>query len=311
MYYFYGEEDYLIDKEVEQIINQNPNYKVIKFNPEIDVNDIINQISSFDLFNQNKILIFRNSPYLLKTKSVEQQTIINSLMIKANSTIVIFTSRKIDNKDNNLLFDYLTKNAKQAFEIKKLDDKKIELYVKDKIKSLNASISEMDLHYFLSKMPSKLNLIMDEIEKLVSLDPIISRVNIDDLIHKHNLGTAFDFINAFQDHSRENIIKRYNEKINYGESIAFLINQISSTLILCSQIHSLKMSNHSNSEIEKILNKHSFVIKKNIEFLNREGYESICKYIDQLAEIDIQIKEGKISYSIAFEKFLLDFIKHV
>lgn len=311
MYYFYGDEEYLIEQEIEKIVNQYSSYKVIKLNSEIDFNDLINQISSFDLFNQNRIIILKNNSYLIKSSIEQKKALINSLQVKPDSTIIIFTSIKVEKKANDILINFLIENAKQSIEIKKLDDKKIELYVRDRIKSLNASISDIDLYYFLSKMPSKLNLIMDEIDKLVSLDPIISKTNIDDLIYKYNLGKAFDFINAFHERSRENIIQKYNEKINYGESISFLINQISSTLILCSQIYSLQKSGYSNSEIEQELNKHSFVIKKHIDFLHKVDFQSICHYIDDLARIDMQIKYGKINDAIAFEKFLLDFIKYI
>ena len=67
--------------------------------------------------------------------------------------------------------------------------------------------------------------------------------------------------------------------------------------------------NFSNQDIEKIMNKHSFVIKKNMEFLDYIGYKKIVLYTNLISEIDQKIKKNEVDEKIAFERFLLEIIK--
>lgn len=67
--------------------------------------------------------------------------------------------------------------------------------------------------------------------------------------------------------------------------------------------------NFSNQDIEKIMNKHSFVIKKNMEFLDYVGYKKIVLYTNLISEIDQKIKKNEVDEKIAFERFLLEIIK--
>ncbi len=311
MYYFYGNEDYLIDQEIKSIIKQNKDHVVIRTNFNNDIDEIVKQISTFNLFENNKIIIFQNFPYLINASEKEQELILDSLRSKINSTIVIFTNNKVNQKtkSNNKIVDFLKKQA-ICKEFNELNNKQIIQFVKEQINFHKASISEIDLIYFLSKIPNKLNLIINELDKLISLDLNISRTNIDDLVQKYNLTSIFDFINYFQANDFENIFRIYYEKLSYGESITSFINQIANNLDLCSQIYSLKKSSKSLKEMETILNKHQFVIKKCIDFLNNIGYSKIKKYLKIIENIDLSIKSGTINDKIIFERFLLEILNN-
>ena len=308
MYYIFGNEEYLIENKIKEIIDKNDSSSVLRFNSELKINEIINQISTFSLFDSSRILIFNNFPYITKSTDNEVNAIIKSLNFKPSSTIVIFTSEKINEKNkDNKLFHFLKEKAK-CFEFNELSDKEITQIVKEKIHSYGATISDIDLFYFLSKVPNKLSFIMNELEKLISLDKNISKSNIDDLVQKYDLGSTFDFINSFHTGNVELLFKSYYEKLNHGETIQTFINQITNVLEICSRIFSLKKLGKSVKEIENIIGKHSFVVKKNIEFLESVGYTKINKYLNMISNLDTKIKNGLIDEKIGFERFLLETI---
>lgn len=308
MFYIVGEEDFLINRKINEIA-KDKNLKIHSFNSDITLNELLNQIANLSLFEDKKIVVFKDCSFLSSTNSEEFSLIINTLECKPDSTTVIFVSQKSNDKGKkNDLVLYLEKNA-QCFEFKLLDDKQIYQFTNKFIKQENATISEFDLIYLLSRIPKKLSVITNEVLKLIALDRNITKNNIDDLVQKYDLSSAFEFINSFQDNDIENIFKTYYNKINQGESIQTLIGQITNVLELCSQIYSLKKSNYSLDDIEKKLNKHSFVIKKNNDFLNSIGYEKISHYLKEIAQLDIKIKSGLIDEKIGFEHFLLQLIR--
>lgn len=309
MYFIYGDESYLIEKKVQEIIKQNNLAKVISFNNDIKLGEIINQISSFSLFDSSRLLIFRDLSYFQINKNEEAEALIKSLRFKPSSTTIIFTSSKINEKSPTIFTKYLLENV-QTFKFDNLSDKEILNITKQEIIKHGATISDVDLFYFLSKIPNSLTIIINEIEKLVVLDKNISRTNIDESIQKYSVGSAFDFINSFNSGNTEMLFKSYYEKISHGETIQNLIGQITNVLELCSRIYSLKQSKHTDKEIEQILGKHSFVIKKNLEFLNFIGYKKICNYLNMISEIDTKIKSGLLDEKIGFERFLLETTKN-
>ncbi len=309
MYYFSGNEDYLIEDKIKEIVEKNKNdYSVHFFNSETKIQDVVNQISSLSLFDPNRIIVFSKLNCLNgKVSFDEAQQIIQSLKFKPNTTIVIFTSESIKENQANEIVKFLWGNA-TCFKFNELSDKQIKEFVSKKINDLGATISEMDLFYLLSKLPNKLSIIMNEVEKLVLLDLNISRSNIDDLIQKYDLSSTFDFVNAFQDNDVDKLFKTYYEKIEQGESIQSLIGQISSTLEICSRIYSLKKMDYNLKMIEEQLQKHAFVVKKNNELLGTLGYKKVALYLDKLTKLDADIKHGLVDEKIGFEKFLLETI---
>ena len=66
---------------------------------------------------------------------------------------------------------------------------------------------------------------------------------------------------------------------------------------------------YSNEKISNLLKKHIFVIKKNSDLLKIISYPRLQKYLKDLAELDIKIKENKIDEKIGFESFLLNVIR--
>lgn len=306
MYFIYGDENYLINEKINEIIQNNKNKfpNVIKFS-DIDFIDVLNQINSFSLFEKEKIIVFDLYFLINKFSEKEIDFLIKNLDKKTSSILIIF---KLNKKINNKMVDYLKNNAK-SYEFNELKSEELTNFIKNKIKEQEADISDIDLIYFLSKLPNKLSIIMSELNKLITIDKNISKFNIDEIVQYHKISNVFEFINSFYEKNCDKLFKIYYEKINFGESIQSLMGQISSVLDNCSRIYSLLKLNYSIEKIEKIINKHSFVIKKNIELLNLFGYKKIYKYLNILSELDENIKQGKIDEKIGFERFLLEVIK--
>ena len=65
MYYFYGNEDYLIDQEIEFIIKNNKDHTVVRSNNNNDINEIVKQISAINLFENNKKPAVKVAGFLL------------------------------------------------------------------------------------------------------------------------------------------------------------------------------------------------------------------------------------------------------
>lgn len=308
MYFIYGEEQYLIDRKIQEIISKAPNSKVLFLDKNVSLNDAINEISTISIFESRKVVIFKNLHLLTKSQPKEIKSLISSLKSIPSSNEIVFVLEQNIPKGINPLINFLNENSKQI-ECNKLKEKELNLFAKEYIKARGGSISEVNLFYFLSKVPNKLIIVINELEKLLLIDPTITKENIDKSVPKYETINAFDFINSFSEQNTDLIFKYYYDSINSGESIGNLINQISSTLDLTNSIHSYKMLGKSNAQIAEELGKHIFVIQKNEKLLTLVGYSKIKQYIKDLSTLDTNIKTGKINEKIGFELFLLNLIK--
>lgn len=308
MFFIYGNEPFLINNKVSEIIKKHPNHKIIELNSLTSLNELVNELVSFSIFDDNKLIVVKNSIFLDKNNKSTNEMIINALSFIPESTIIIFTYDKQNSKQKNELFNYLLKNSK-CFEFNELNDKEMTKFVKDKVSELGGFINDVNLVYLLTKLPNKLTIINNELEKLISFDKNITKTNIDNLVPKYEQSKIFDFINSFNDRNIDKMFEIYHEKINQGESVLILIKQIINVLDLCSQIHSYKHLNYSENDIANELNKHIFIIKKNNNLLTKISYKKVSYYIEMLAKLDMDIKTYKIDENIGFENFLIQIMK--
>ena len=309
IYFVYGEEKYLVEQKVNQIIKQEKLLEEpVFFNVEAKLAAVIDEIVTFGLFNRKKVVVLQNFYLLQKSEATEIKVLIQNLQLKPKETIVIFVWPMSINNHKNALITFLTNHA-TCFEFAFLSDKELKLYVKSWLKEKQAMMSDANIHYFLAKIPHQLIFVVNELEKLALYTKQIERFVIDDFVTKYEINKAFDFINAFYEQDLERLFRIYYEKLNQGENIHGLIGQITNTLEICSQIYSYQKQGYRNERIAKELNKHPFVIKKNADLLHLISYENVKFYLLQLAHLDQQIKTNQIDEKIGFEHFLLNLVQ--
>ncbi|MGL5590622.1 MAG: DNA polymerase III subunit delta [Metamycoplasmataceae bacterium] len=308
MYFIYGEELFLIEKEIKKILKANEGAKPMFFDAESSIYDVLNEINTFSIFEDKKIIILKNFNLLTKSNSAYDQELINSIINKNENCILIFAFSDIKPKSPSTLFKYLLDNAK-VIEVKKYSNAKLGGIIQKIVQSKGGTILNINAILLSVKLPNDLNLIISEIDKLLLENKEITKDMIKNSIAKYHSNNIFEFINSFQESDASGLFRAYKEKIDNGESIVNLISQLSNALILCSNIYSYKASNMRIEEIADKLKIHIFRVKKANELLNTMGIEKIKKIIQMLSDLDSNIKTGKIDEVIGFEKLLLEIIR--
>ncbi|MGL5205439.1 MAG: DNA polymerase III subunit delta [Metamycoplasmataceae bacterium] len=308
MYFIYGEELFLIDKEIKKILKSNEGAKPIFFDAESSIYDVLNEINTFSIFDDKKIIILKDFNLLTKSNTAYDQELINSINNKNESCILIFAFSSSKPKSPSTLFRYLLDNAK-VIEIKKYSNAELSGIIQKIVDSKGGTILNINAILLSVKLPNDLNLIIREIDKLLLENSEITKDMIKNSIAKYHSNNIFEFINSFQESDASGLFRAYKEKIDNGESIVNLISQLSNALILCSNIYSYKASNMRIEEIANKLKIHIFRVKKSNELLNTMGIEKIKKIIQMLSDLDSNIKTGKIDEVIGFEKLLLEIIR--
>lgn len=312
MYLLYGLEKYLIDEEIKKIItsNQVESININKYNlEETSLENILDDASTISLFQNNKVIIVENSyifaaPGGKKTPEQNIEQLIKYLEHYNPDTILIFTlnKEKIDTRKK------IVSMFKQNGVIKEFNTiLNINEWVSNQIKPY--SISREDIQFLINRVGSNLNLLTKEIEKLKTYKSggtTITSEDIEQLTHKNIDLDIFKLIDSILSSQKKESLECLEEMIKYGEEPIAIIIILANQFRIMYQAKSLLKKGYSEREIANILEVHEFRIKKALEKGRKYDNQKILMKLEELADLDYQIKSGQIDKNIGLELFILN-----
>ncbi|MGZ9413475.1 DNA polymerase III subunit delta [Mycoplasma sp. 480] len=307
MYFFYGNEQFLINREIKKIISKLPNHK-ITICSGISFDQLLEKIDSKDIFINEEVLVIKDTDLFLNPEVNKLIDLLNSIKINKEKVIIFscFFEKKERKIINSSLFKFLLSNSFHK-ELNKIDIKEKNEYIKKIIKAKKGEISELDLIYLASLLPNDLMFISKEIDKLLIYNTVITKTSIQKLVFLTDLDNDFALINSLSNLNIEEIWKVYKEKTLEGFSINNLIGQIFSFFNVLFQVIHFDNKKISEKELAEKIKIHPFRIKKAKEFLknNRKDEKYVFNIIKKLSELDFLIKSGKMQEKEGFETFLI------
>lgn len=312
MYLFYGLEKYLIDEEIKKIIkaNQVDSININRYNLENTlIEEIIEDASTISLFQDKKIIIVDNA-YIFGSsgnKKILEQNIdklINYIENSNPSSILIFNLNK-DKIDTRKKVVTLIKKygiVKEFNEITNIND-----WVLEQIKPY--TINRNDIVYLISRVGSNLNILSKEIEKIkIYKDDIkqITKEDIQKLTHKNIDLDIFKLIDSILSARKKEALECLEEMVKYGEEPIAIIIMLANQIRIMYQSKTLIKKGYSEREIANILEIHEYRVKKALEKANKYDSKTILNKLEDLADLDYQIKSGLIDKNVGLELFILN-----
>ncbi len=306
-YLIYGLDDFLINNEVNKIIKSEKieDINISRYDLTIDsLKDIIDDALTMSLFADKKVIIITNCLYFNRVKCDEKdlslfEDYINNpnpatIMIIINHNESIDSTKKVTKaiKKNGKVIELVETNTsiivKKLFDGYKIDADAIKLLI-------NRVGEDIDI---LAMEVEKLKAYKIE-DKIITKDDIISCsiFNIDMDI--------FKFIDNIINKDKENALKVYYELLKNNEEPIKIIALLASKFRLMYQASVLNKKRLSNNEIAAILNIHAYPVKLAIQASSKYNDTLLISYIKALANLDEDIKTGKIEPKLGLELFIL------
>lgn len=305
MKFIFGEESYLIAKELNKI-KKNIGLDPIIYNDLSSIEDIISEINTISLFSEKKLIFLKN--IIAFKKDSEAKILIKELknLDEENNILVFVFEGNIIQK--NIFYQYLQKNAKTII-CNKISDRDLPKTIREIVQSQGGNISASASISLANKVPNDLRLIMKEISKLLLETNNITKENIETSVGDYQNDNIFALSNALTSNSYLEIIKAYNEKINKGEEITVIISQIASIFNLVYKVMIYQKAGYKIQEIADDLKIHKFRIQKALDIIYSRNELKIKNIIDKLANLDNNIKTGIIDPKIGMDNLILELIK--
>ncbi|MDD3453430.1 MAG: DNA polymerase III subunit delta [Bacilli bacterium] len=311
MYLFYGLEEYLINEEINKIIHNKKidNLNISKYDLENDnLKDILDDASTISLFDDSKLIIVNNAYIFTGTtnkKLPEQNTKLLEQYINSNNmnTIIIFTINK-EKLDTRKKIVTLIKEKGIIKEFNKIDN--LNTFILNQFKPYN--INNNDIFTFISRVGSNLNIINQEINKIKIYKDNnlnITKQDIIDLTNKNIDLDIFKLIDNILIKNKEKAIECYQEMIRYGEEPIAIAIMLANQIRIMYQSKMLIKKGYSEKDIASLLEIHEFRVKKGLEKARMYSDQDLLNNLESLADLDYNIKTGKIDKNIGLELFIL------
>ena len=309
VYLLYGTVDYLINKTIDKIISDN---KIDEFNiNKYDLTnslltDIINDASSMSLFSDKKIIIVNNA-YIFtgnNKKYLEQDTLeLEKYLNNINdNTILIFNvnSEKLDERKK------ITKLIKKNGLVKDFNSIDNISLVKNLFDDY--SISNDNVKYLISRVGDDSSLLASEIEKIKiykNEDKTITFDDITNLTTKSLEVNNFKLIDAIINKNKAEAFNLYQDRIKLNEEPIAIIISLANQIRIMYQVKQLYLNGYTENNIASILKIHPYRVK--LASQNAKKYDSniLLNYLKQLADLDINIKTGKVDKTLGLELFII------
>lgn len=312
IYLLYGTDEFSINNEIKKLIDQNNITDLNKNTYDLEntsLYDIINDASTISFFSDKKVIICQNSYIFTGTtnkKSIEQNIdILEEYISNPNpNTILIFVviKEKLDERKKIVKFIKKTGTVKEFNKLNDINKIIINMFENYKIENNTVNLLK-------SRVGTDLFMLKNEIDKIKLYkddDYYITEEDINNLTTKNIDLDIFDFIEYIITRNKEKSIEIYREMIKRNEEPIKIIVMLANQIRIIYQTKELYKKGYSESDIAGIIGIHPYRIKLALSKAKTYNSELLLTYINDLADIDMNIKKGLIDKNLALELFILN-----
>lgn len=314
IYLFYGEEEFLKNKYVNDIRDCIPANGFEDFNHlyfsghNIPIAEYDDAWESFPMMAEKRFIYIKDSQIFRTTDSglfkkpddEKKQFWLDKLSNPPQDTVVIFDESAVDKR--SVIYKALTKNG-TAVEFKYQSEADLVTYTLGRALKAHKKMQKDVAAYFVSLLDEGLLNLNNELEKLfLYCDEEITRTAVDKVVSKGLNIQVFELTDGIIDHNGKKAMSILTDLKNSGER-AFPILY----LILSNAQKLLKAKIYSglpNTELAKKLGVGPYFVGKYIKSAQGFSEAMLREMVTRIPEIDMEIKEGIVDEWTALEQYV-------
>ena len=307
-YLLYGEENYQLEKELDKIIKKHglDSINIVRYDYTIDsLSKIIEDAETVSFFTDSKGIIVDNAILFNRGKGTEEEVnrILPYLKSPNPSTILVFLNHNASVDSTKKI----TKAIKEFGVLKELSTSNLLSEVEELFEGYK--IEKASLRLFQERVGEDLSILKEEAEKLKLYKYEEKTITKEDILSLTTVTIdtdIFKFIDSIIQKEKGKALTMYQEMIKDGEEPIKMIALLASKFRLMYQAMELTRLGLSQQDIASTLGVHIYPVKLAIQTGLKYKTSILLSYMKKLAELDIQIKTGKIEPVLALELLLLE-----
>lgn len=312
IYAFYGNEPFLINKEISKIIKDNniSDFNISNYDlSEFSLQDIIDDALTVSLFDEKKAIVVNNAyiftgTTIKKDKEDNLDTLLEYFEHINPDTVIIFISNSEKLDERKKIVKTLHKYATIKEFSKNANPNNI---VKEWLKDYQ--IDYKDINLLIDRVGTNLGILEQEVEKIKIYKDQDKKITKEDILStttKNIDVDIFELINKIVEHDTEHAIEIYYEMLKRNEEPIKILIILANQFRIMYQAKELYSKGYSGNDIAKILDIHPYRIKLALEKNYNYSSKKLLSYLEALANLDYSIKTGMIDASLGLELFIME-----
>ncbi len=297
-----------IDKIYKKIEDNGVVEKIVYNCNEVPLSEILEDANTFPMWSDYKLIVLNNANFL-NAKGISEDfendydELVQFLNSKSSFSILVFITDELDNRKK------LVKSVKDVcteFDLGKVEDSKIEQVIKSKLSKEGKIISDSLAKDICHKLNYDLALIYQETDKLLLVnEEEITKEQVNLLISKTLESNIFELTNAIVDRNVKKAYEVYEDLINLKEDPIKLIAVIANQIRLLVQVKGYASIGYSVKDIASKLRVHPYRCELAVASARNFKTDDLSQFLIKLAEIDYNVKSGKLDKNMGLELFIL------
>ncbi|MDY6275881.1 MAG: DNA polymerase III subunit delta [Bacilli bacterium] len=312
-YILYGEQFPMIKKRLSKILKERlgepDSFNVVKFDlDETDPNEIVGEAELLPLGYDRKAVIVDHCSFLANGGNKELREIFTKLIQNSSDEIDLILIHRSATIDDKLPLVQEVKEKGQIFNFVNLKKDDWPVFIKKYFKDHNVEIEPAAVNELASRVDGDLYRFMNEAQKLTLYKDKITVADVALMVSKPIEDDVFQISNALMRGDNATALSIYRDlrKIDY-RATETLIPMLGTQFRFISQVCFLDEKGLEKGQIAKQLGTSEVRVSialKNSRYLSRT---MIANALDDLYQLDYNIKSGQIDRYYGFELFLINF----
>lgn len=315
VYFFFGEEDYLLENKVHQMIKKSVTPGLLDFNvfrfegKNIDLERLSEAVEQYPQMSEKKVVWVKNSGIFQNAAGREYKYIEKMIANLPDYTCLIFEETAFDKKKIKNLRPVEENGAVAEFSY--LPVNRVEIWLEERFKKAEKAILARDLSYMVRLCGQSLRKITIEYEKLINYVGSrykITREDIDAVVDQSVEYRVYDMLDSILNErpDKAQAQLKYLKDTNEAPTavLSIMMGKLSE-LLLCKLLHEEGMA---PKDILPYFDfkRPMFVVNKTIEESKRFGEKYLKRMIRLGLSLDIKIKSGGMDGWTAAELYLAE-----
>lgn len=318
LYLLFGPQGMILEKQCKKIIKDNleviDDFHVIKFMAdEVTIQDIVFEADQTSLTGERKAIIVYH-PYFLSTsktkekiESLQDYKVLMEYLESPNTFTDLIFVLEADKLNERSEIVKLLKVKAKVIEAKEITKEEWPRFIQQYFQKLNVSIDPDATSELALRVEGDAMRFVNEAKKLALYTDHITYDDIQMMIARPLEENAFLIYDCLLKKDKSKAISIYRDLLVEGSEPVQLVGMLANQFRLLSEVSYLSTQYSSNNEIARVLGVHEYRVKLSRDHLRRITYKKILKKIDELYQLDLDIKSGVVDRFFAFEMFLIRF----
>ena len=318
LYFFYGQEQFLLENKIKAIKKRivEPDFEEFNFvkieGKKITAREIENQVLSVPVMAERKMVVVSKSGIFGNAKAKDFAEVCELISSLPEYITLIFTEEEFDKKKEKNLDTVKKNGAVVKFDL--LSPKQLEIWLEKMFEERGKTVLSKDISRMIEIVGQSMARLFNEFEKLVGFATDREKItaqDIESVVSKSLEARVFDLIDDIAEGRQKKVLEGLGLLRAAGENPATILSLVASRMGELLMVKQLLEDRVSVDNIAGYFEprKHPFVVKKLCEQSRRFGEDYLREMTLKGARYAAEVRSGKLDKWIATEVYAAELIK--